>query len=265
MESQPLFVIGAPRSGTTFLCHILNQHSLIQLTNESRIFVLLKDLIEARSKRPDLIGRDFRDLFVDFLCSHAGDIVERFYRESLRVETPIWGDKHPPYGDPSVLSGRTGSQPRLPQSGSCLRLIRTLLPRAKFIHIHRDPLKVAHSLVKKGWTPSVDDGVQVWRQYVSEIVEFFAETGGDRHLTLAYHDLVAEPEATSALIGRFLGLTDWSEIEMTLLAQRHNPTPFSDPATNLVDAYRRPRGRSLSRQELALAGKAAEWLGYATW
>ena len=125
---QPLFVIGAPRSGTTFLCHILNQHPAIQLTNESRIFVLLKDLVEVRGKRPDLIGRDFRELFVDFLCSHAGSIVERFYRESLGIDTPIWGDKHPPYGDPSVLSGRTGSQPRSPQSGSCLRLIRTLLP-----------------------------------------------------------------------------------------------------------------------------------------
>ncbi len=36
MVSQPLFVLGSPRSGTTFLCFALNQHPLIRLTNERR-------------------------------------------------------------------------------------------------------------------------------------------------------------------------------------------------------------------------------------
>ena len=117
---QPLFVIGAPRSGTTFLCHILNQHPAIQLTNESRIFVLLKDLVEVRSKRPDLIGRDFRELFVDFLCSHAGSIVERFYRDSLGSTRPSGATSIPPTAIPACSRGeRARSRARRNQARAC--------------------------------------------------------------------------------------------------------------------------------------------------
>lgn len=263
MRSQPLVIIGAPRSGTTFLCNVLNQHPQIHLTDESRVFVLLKDFIEVRSNRPDLIGRDFRDRFVAFARNSLGEWVERFYREVLGVTAPIWGDKHPPYADPTLLSGRKGAEPRLPRSGSALRLIRSCLPHAKFIHIHRDPLQVAHSLVRKGWAASIDDGVEVWRQYVGEIVEFFGETDRDRHLTIAYRDLLEAPELVSSTIGRFLRLPEWRSIEAFLLAQRQRPTPFSDPVTDLSDSYRVRAARHANRRALALAGETAERLGYA--
>jgi hypothetical protein len=43
MTSFPLFVVGSPRTGTIFLCSVLNVHPLIQLTNECRVFELPKD------------------------------------------------------------------------------------------------------------------------------------------------------------------------------------------------------------------------------
>lgn len=262
MQSQPLMIIGAPRSGTTFLCHALNQHHLIQLTDEGRIFVCLKDLIESRCERPDLLGQSLRDRFVGFVRANAGTWVEQFYRQGLGITAPIWGDKHPSYADPAVLSGRKDGIERLPRSGSCLRLIRSCLPTARFIHIHRDPRDVAHSLLSRGWTGSVAEGVQVWRQYVTEITEFLAEIERDRQLTIAYSDLTHRIGASAAAIGRFLGLEEWMEIETFLLAQRQNPTPFSDPVTDLT-AGRRPHVRRHNRQTLALAGETAERLGYA--
>lgn len=263
MESQPLVVIGAPRSGTTFLCHVLNQHPLIQLTNESRVFVLLKELIEERSFRPHLIGREFQERFSAFMRRNAGELVERFYRDGLQVTAPIWGDKHPPYADPAVLSGRRRAEPRLPMSGSCLRLIQDCLPTVKFIHIHRDPLQVAHSLLGKRWTESLDDGVQIWQDYVSEIVEFFGRTDRARQLTIRYSDLLTRPEEVALAVGRFLGLTDIEPLKRFLLAQREGPTPFSDPVTDLAAAYRVRPARHGNRHALALAGTTAERLGYA--
>jgi hypothetical protein len=264
MHSQPLFIVGAPRSGTTFLCHVLNQDTRIELTNECRIFVAFKDLIETRAKRPDLVGQPFRDPFVLFMRERVGELVERFYRETLGVTAPIWGDKHPPYADPSVLSGRRRSAPRLPKSGSCLRLIASSLPTAKFIHIHRNPREVAHSLVLKGWTPSVEDGLQVWRQYVEEVVAFMIEIDADRHLTIAYRDLIEEPAGAAARIGGFLGLPDCAAIAEFLLMQRQSPTPFSDPVTDVGQAFlRKAAPPGLNRQALALAGRAAARLGYA--
>ncbi len=263
MQSQPLVIIGAPRSGTTFLCNVLNRHPLIELTDESRIFVCIKDLIEARSARPDLIGVAFHDRFTRFVRDRAGGWIEDFYRNELGFTAPIWGDKHPPYADPALLSGRRGSVERLPRSGSALRLIRSVLPTAKFIHIHRDPRDVAFSLVGRGWTPSVEDGVQVWRQYVTEITEFFAEIDADHQLTIAYGDLLEAIEPSAAVLGRFLGLADWSAIAAFLQAQRRHPTPFSNPVTNLAAVVRSRVVRPHNRRALALAGETAERLGYA--
>ncbi len=262
MQSQALFIIGAPRSGTTFLCQVLNQHPLIHISNESRVFVFLKDVIERESARPHLIGRDYRAQFVDFVLASAGEWVERFYRDGLGVHAPIWGDKHPPYADPALLSGRDGSTERLPRSGSSLRLIGHCLPGAKFIHIHRDPRQVAHSLVQKGWTPSMVDGVNVWQQYVAEIVEFFGELPARQHFTIGYRDLLEEPEAAADALGVFMDLHDAGPIRDFLRAQQHSPTPFSDPVTDLSQTYRVRAARNDNQRVLALAGATAERLGY---
>lgn len=245
MTPQPLFILGSPRSGTTFLCSVLNQHPLIRLTNESRIFVLLKDLVEERSLRPDLLEPEYRDQFQHFVRQHAGAWVERFYRKSLGVAEPIWGDKHTSYGDPAVLSGREGAAIAEPRSGSCLRLIRDCLPGAKFIHLHRHPWQVAVSMVRRGWAESVTAGVQVWKQHVSEIEAFFAELDEGSRRTLSFSELVEAPDLVASEVGGLLGLDDAAPIARFLACQRVQPTPFSSPTSDL-------------RQPLALQ-VPAEW------
>jgi Sulfotransferase family len=263
MTSFPLFVVGSPRSGTTFLCSVLNVHPLIQLTNECRIFALLKDTLEVGSHRPDLLSPACRDRFTRFGSRTLGAWVERFYREELEISAPIWGDKHPSYADPTVLSGRMGSIEQLPRSGSCLRLIHDMLPHARFIHIHRDPRHVANSLLHKHWIGSIDDGIRVWGQYVGEIIDFFGELPAHLGLTIPYRGLIEESHATAASIGRFLGLADASPISDFLLSQRHAPTPFSDPVTDIADLYVIPSKPADDDKILALAGRVATHLGYA--
>jgi hypothetical protein len=262
MESFPLFIVGSPRSGTTFLCSVLNAHPLIHLTNECRMFALLKDTLEFGSRRPDLLDTACRDRFVAYSQRTLGAWVERFYREELAMTAPIWGDKHPPYADPTILSGRAGPVERLPRSGSCLRLIRAMLPHARFLHIHRDPGRVAHSLVRKHWIGSIDDGVRVWGQYATEILDFFEELPAHQHLTVAYRHLVEDGETTAARIGRFLGLADAAPISDFLSAQRREPTPFSEPVTDIADLYLVPRTPMTDEKLLRLAGGAATRLGY---
>lgn len=259
--SQPLVVIGAPRSGTTFLCHTLNQHPEIELTNESRIFALVKQLLETQRNRPDLLDRAIQAQFEKFLRQHAGAWIERFYREELGITARVWGDKHPPYADPTVLSGRDGAEPRGPQSGSCLHLICELMPRVKFIHIHRDPAQVAHSLVRKGWIGTTQDGLEVWRQYLTEITTFLSELPGDRQLTLSHAELLGRPEDSAWAIARFLDLADHEPIQRFLLEQRARPTPFSEP----VSDFSKPLELRFEDGAVSFgaAAQLAELLGYA--
>jgi len=263
MKSFPLFIVGSPRSGTTFLCSVLNAHPLIQLTNECRVFALLKDMLDVGSNRPDLLSTACRDRFSNFGRRTLGAWVERFYREELEMTAPIWGDKHPSYADPTVLSGRTGSVECLPRSGSCLGLIRELLPQARFIHIHRDPRHVANSMLHKHWIGSIEDGIRVWEQYVGEIIGFFDEIPAELALTVSYRTLIEDPVATAASIGHFLGLADASPISDFLMSQRSAPTPFSDPVTDIGDLYVIPDAPTGSDKLLALAGTTATYLGYA--
>jgi Sulfotransferase family len=186
-------------------------------------------------------------------------------REELGMTAPIWGDKHPSYADPAVLSGRAGSIEHLPRSGSCLRLIRELLPQARFIHIHRDPRHVANSLLRKHWIGSVKEGIRVWEQYVGEIIDFFGEIPADLALSLSYRTVIEDPDLTAARIGEFLGLADASPISDFLMSQRRAPTPFSDPVTDIADLYVVPDASTSTSDDtlFALAGTAATQLGYA--
>jgi hypothetical protein len=237
MRSQPLWIIGAPRSGTTFLGAVLNRHPMVSLTNESRVFVLFKHILEQACARPEFLDVDQRERFTEFLKREAAALIERYYRQELGIVTPIWGDKHPPYADPTVLSGRAGGRPLLPVSGSCLRLIREILPDSKFIHIHREPAEVAHSLERKRWVPSLADGMAVWRQYVREIDEFFSELEPEHRLVVAYADLLEEPDETADSLAGFLGLADPRPIALFLRAQHRAPTPFSAPVRDLGAVY----------------------------
>jgi hypothetical protein len=87
-----------------------------------------------------------------------------------------------------------------------------LLSQARFIHIHRDPGRVAHSLMHRRWIGSIDDGVRAWGQYVTEILDFLEELPAHQTLTVAYRHRIEDADMTANSIADFLGLTDASPI-----------------------------------------------------
>lgn len=110
---------------------------------------------------------------------------------------------------------------------------------------------------------SIDDGVRVWGQYVSEIIDFFEDLPAGFALTVPYRGLIEDPGATTASIGRFPGLADASPIGDFLTSQRRAPTPFSDPVTDIADLNVIRNEPAGDDKLLAFAGRAASRLGYA--
>ena len=271
MRSQPLFIIGSPRSGTTFLVNILNQHPSIHISNETRIFTLLKDMIDFRSWCPGLLGPDYRAMFVNYARSHAGTWIENFYRNELAISEPIWGDKYPGYAriwgqkaSPDAIQ-TVASESSQNHSGatpsSCLRFIRECLPTAKFLHIHRDPRHVAYSLHRRGWVNSLNAGVAVWRQRVEEVGKFLHEIESDSYHIIAYGDLLDHSDKVTNGIAHFLGLCEPASMLEFLIQQRAHPTPFRKPVTDLT--MPRPTiPEYIGNNLLRLAGPCAEALGY---
>src|SRR5262245_51327649 len=121
-EQSPIIIYGAPRSGTTYLCEILNHHPDVFISGESRVFLWVQASLNNLTQRSELLWYG-RKVFVEHLRKQYPELIRGFYQE-LSPGAKYWGDKYPHYAAP-VHRG-------------CLETIRALFPSAKFIHIIRD-------------------------------------------------------------------------------------------------------------------------------
>lgn len=212
----PFFVIGAPRSGTTFLGRLLDSHPEILATNETRNLILGSRVL-ARMTRDPWCSNLYAGQFHAHLRKHLPHIYESFYRSLAEGPVSRWGDKHPHYADPS-------SDPE------ALAIILELWPTAQFIHILRDPRRVIASILRKGWT-DLDEAIDVWARHVVQSRQLARIVGAAqflevRHETLV-HDARRETERVLAFLGQFIS----PEVADFLEQQEESRTPFSSPTT----------------------------------
>lgn len=135
----PLFIIGAPRSGTTYLVNVLNRHPDIFLTNETRVMTWANRALNVLPKNPWILASS-RDEFLAHMRKELGATIRRFYLSLGAPSFARWGDKNPHYADRK-------SDP------DCLALINEIFPDSQFIHLVRDAPRVVESIVRKGWAP----------------------------------------------------------------------------------------------------------------
>ena len=209
MNVKPLFIIGCPRSGTTFFA------SLLELTDYGRPFET--HFIPKYYKRLDRYGdlriknnarRLLRDILAErpvqqwklnvdvdaFLCERGNMSYAELAREVCTLHArqkgkSTWGDKTPRYKRD-------------------LPIIHALYPDAKYIYLYRDGRDVALSLLRKPWGPNNVWGcASVWARYntdtplVSEL-----ETDG-RLIKLKYEDLLTNIDSEMRRVYQFLDQT----------------------------------------------------------
>src|SRR5215211_3395266 len=117
LESDPVIVYGAPRSGTTYLTTLLNSHPEVFVSNEIRLFAWLHQTI-------NVVPLDVRNVmnsrseFVNHLRVAFPELVREFYRK-MHPGARYWGDKNPHYA--------------APRNQGCLDTIAELFPGSRFI------------------------------------------------------------------------------------------------------------------------------------
>jgi hypothetical protein len=177
------FVVGCPRSGTTWLQMLLAQHPKVATTQETHLFnsyiAPLQDAWKTHASTPRHIGLQAaltREEF-DGLCSD-------FARRALsRIAKPDNGSS-------TVLEKTPAHVRNVP-------LIVKLLPEARFIHLVRDPRAVVASLCAAGrsWgrTWASTDPVVNARRWVSDV-----SAGRDipsvtpHHFMIKFEDLLGD-------------------------------------------------------------------------
>jgi LPS sulfotransferase NodH len=208
-SDRPIFVVGAPRSGTTMLQLMLHAHPRIAIPPETR-FVLgayqrraeWGDLTDIANRRrlAEWITRgetNFADLDLDAdaviaqivdgppVLGAAMGIVFRAYAN--KFGKPRWGDKRPAY----LLN---------------VDLLLRMFPNAQIINIIRDGRDCVASTIGQPWhRGGLNEAIYTWCRSDDEGWRARRTLDSETYHELHYESLVADPVRRMKAICAFLG------------------------------------------------------------
>jgi hypothetical protein len=209
-EYQNIFILGAPRSGTTFLASLLSD-TIYSAPFESHFITKYFKKIESYG---DLdIKKNFEKLVADILNERP---VKQYVSEISTDEFYQWLGDNRSYANivnyicSRMLDGNGGHRSswgdKTPHYLLDLDIVYHLFPNAKYIYIVRDGRDVALSLLKKDWGPSnIYSCAKLWSNYNSvhsSIVQTLVSQ--NQLIRVKYEDLASKTEDTISDIYDFL-------------------------------------------------------------
>ncbi len=187
---MPIFVIGLPRSGTTLLDRILDNHSQVTSTGE-------------RSEFPRQL-RWAAD-------SHGHELIDEKLIDRLnRVDFPELGRRYLEQTQWRA-QGRPFFVDKLPPNYTVAGLIHRALPYAPILHMARDPMDVCFSNYKAmfgdsyAYSYNLEALAAHYRQY-RRLMQHWNEAMPGRIFDVSYNELVTDPESMAARIIKHCGL-----------------------------------------------------------
>lgn len=202
----PFFILGVPRSGTTLLTVLLNNHSRLFLDKKAIAIRTLnfRQRVEQAHKEDPGAGPQVQwkveaakdERLNDFLHwplldDQPGITLRQFVEQSFAVLArargkQVFGDKSP------------DAVERLPE-------LLSLFPESKVIVVVRDARPNVLSLVKRQYMP-LRVAAQRWKDWNAAAAAALSWLGPDRFLRIRYEDLLREPELTLKTVCTFLGV-----------------------------------------------------------
>lgn len=173
---EAIFVASMPRSGSTLVEHILASHPDVEGANE---IPDLPQVIEDESRRRGLP-------FPQWVAAATADDWQRLGRDYL-ARTARWHEQRPRFTDKNVINW------------PLLGAVRLMLPGAKIIHCHRDPVETCFSCYRHLFRHSVhysynlDELADHYRDY-ARLSAFWLTRHPQHVLDLPYEALVREPD-----------------------------------------------------------------------
>ena len=241
--SNPVFILGSPRSGTTFLGNCLSEASIISYHNEPLITKITAEFVYRKSVS---------------------------YRISRLIYITVYSALFLLYYKP----GRTFCE-KTPRNCTIVPFLASTFLQSRFIHIVRDGRDAAVSHLKKPWlleetnrlpiyhpyryifgsrprywveedrkrefydTTDTHRVIWNWRIYNEMVLTASSRLSADRYLRIFYEDIAKDPDKVSRTILEFLEYDDQS-------AQSRLSTAFQKMKTDTIGQWK----DSLSREQL---------------
>jgi tetratricopeptide (TPR) repeat protein len=188
-HTDPIFIVGLPRAGSTLLEQILSSHSQVEGTME------LPDIIAIAKA----IGESGEARYPEALLSADGDKLQR------------WGESYIERTRIQRKTGRPFFIDKMPNNFLHVGLIQAILPNAKIIDARRHPMGNCFSAFKqhfaRGQNFSYDltELGRYYADYVSLMAHFDAVTPGRVHRVI-YEHIVADTETEVRRLLDYCGL-----------------------------------------------------------
>jgi hypothetical protein len=272
-----LFIVGAPRSGTTLLRRLVDAHPDIAVTRETHWITKLLEGTDAFSPdapvTPELLHRlrahpkftrmNVDDRELDRMVLRG---VPVSYAELVTRIFDLYGEAR----------GKRLVGDKVPDYVRHLPLLHRLWPTAKFVHLIRDGRDVSLSMLTRErfarrFTTWEQDPISTaalsWEQLVRLGREAGAELPPDLYYELRYESLVADPAAECRKLCEFLGVA-YDERMLSFHEGRTKYDPGRDaksawrPITPGLRSWRNEMAEGAVERFEAVAGELLGELGY---
>jgi hypothetical protein len=201
--AAPIFIVGAPRSGTTLLRNMLNRHPALSICRETGYYHYV---YSRRRSFGDLASVPKRECLIDAFLAvdrirrtqldlpllrrhllEEGSNYQEFYTSFLRFYAASqgkqrWGEKTP--------------HPLFTET------LYNWYPHARVLHLLRDPRDVVASLMGMPWAP--DSVVANARWWLRDNLVAFRSHARPQYMQVRYEELAAHPEPQLRRICNFI-------------------------------------------------------------
>lgn len=175
----PVFVLSAPRSGSTLLRVLLNSHSQLHSPHETH----------------------FRRITVRFTTEPANQAMEAAGHNLADVEHILWDRL---LHRELALSGKEFLVEKTPSNVFVWNRLATCWPDARFVFLIRHPYSIARSWHEGSPEKRpMEEAVRHTREYMRTLEQARQHLSGH---TLRYEDLTADPESSTRALCERLGL-----------------------------------------------------------
>ena len=240
MVTNPIFIVGCPRSGTSLLRDLLRSHPNLTFPQESHFIpAFFRAYGNPRNEQEAVkLGQAILNTFwvknwgLDLEpacfseCRSFAEVISRLYGEWGRKQgKKRWGDKTPQYVTQIPI------------------LVR-LFPSCKIIHVHRDGRDVALSWMLVGWGPqNVYIAARDWKYYVNAGRGAASSVPPGAYLEVRYEHLLSRPEETMKRICSFIDEPFCPDVLKPNFLERRRRLPIIG----------KPRTWTISRSEIVTA------------
>lgn len=212
---QPIFVVGAARSGTTLLQSMIDAHPDVALVGELHFFDQIMRL-SASIEEPfdaaaiDRLGDGIRRCHAIQFVPDIAPALDLALEKLAATPAPSFRQLFPCLL--AAFRERAGT-PRIgektPSNIRYLRELVELFPDARIVHILRDPRDSISSRIRYPFSSSsVIFNTLLWKIEMIYALDFAVDTAASagRYLEVRYEDLVANPAAVMGNVSRFMGV-----------------------------------------------------------